>query len=143
MHTPRFSGQLINAGDFVLLLMPSRPIRTSCENVGTVFPLLPNQRFGSHAHNFSTRFACAQTNRASAQHHAERCTANPERPARNSARTPRGRTPLLASLWRGLLGLAGLASHIRPLFSPNPSFFVLGAKILPTASGRQDLNCRS
>src|SRR5258708_22818634 len=39
MHTPRFSGQLINAGDFVLLRMPSRPIRTSCENVGTVFPL--------------------------------------------------------------------------------------------------------
>src|ERR1700739_105010 len=39
MHTPRFSGQPINAGDFVLLMMPSRPMRTSCENVGTVFPL--------------------------------------------------------------------------------------------------------
>src|SRR5437762_3543725 len=39
MHTPRFSGQPINAGDFVLLITSSRPIRTSCENVGTVFPL--------------------------------------------------------------------------------------------------------
>src|SRR5579859_4286282 len=37
MHTPRFSGQPINAGDFVLLITSSRPIRTSCENVGTVF----------------------------------------------------------------------------------------------------------
>src|SRR6266478_8993867 len=33
------------------------------------------------------------------------------RPARNSARTPRGRTTLLASIRRGLLGFAGLASH--------------------------------
>src|SRR4029077_7980773 len=40
MHTPRFSGQPANAGDFVLVRIPSRPIRTSCENVGTVFPLL-------------------------------------------------------------------------------------------------------
>src|SRR5260370_5730490 len=40
MHTPRFSGQPAKAGDFVLMRIPSRPIRTSCENVGTVFPLL-------------------------------------------------------------------------------------------------------
>ena len=33
------------------------------------------------------------------------------RPARNSARTPRGRTTLLASIRRGLLGFAGQASH--------------------------------
>jgi len=33
------------------------------------------------------------------------------RPARNSARTPRGRNTLLASIRRGLLGFAGLASH--------------------------------
>src|SRR5215467_11574496 len=39
MHTPRFSGQPANAGDFVLLMTSSRPMRTSCENVGTVFPL--------------------------------------------------------------------------------------------------------
>src|SRR5215470_10973341 len=39
MQTPRFSGQPINAGDFVLLMTSSRPMRTSCENVGTVFPL--------------------------------------------------------------------------------------------------------
>src|SRR5579862_55161 len=39
MHTPRFSGQPANAGDFVLTRTFSRPIRTSCENVGTVVPL--------------------------------------------------------------------------------------------------------
>src|SRR5256885_15089881 len=38
MHTPRFSGQPINAGDLVLTWTFSRPIRTSCENVGTVVP---------------------------------------------------------------------------------------------------------
>jgi hypothetical protein len=38
MHTPRFSGQPISAGDFVLTRTFSRPIRTSCENVGTVLP---------------------------------------------------------------------------------------------------------
>ena len=43
---------------------------------------------------------------------AERSTANPEiQPARNSVRTPRGRTLLLASVRRGLLGFAGQASH--------------------------------
>src|SRR6201987_3635405 len=36
MHTPRFSGQPINAGDFVLTWTFSRPMRTNCENVGTV-----------------------------------------------------------------------------------------------------------
>src|SRR5271154_5509071 len=36
MHTPRFSGQPASAGDFVFTRTFSRPIRTSCENVGTV-----------------------------------------------------------------------------------------------------------
>src|SRR5271170_2143092 len=36
MHTPRFSGQPINAGDFVLTRTFSRPMRTNCENVGTI-----------------------------------------------------------------------------------------------------------
>src|SRR5580693_183035 len=39
MHTPRFSGQPASAGDLVLTRTFSRPIRTSCENVGTVVPL--------------------------------------------------------------------------------------------------------
>src|SRR5262249_886181 len=38
--------------------------------------------------------------------------ANPEKqPARNSVRTPEGRTRLLASIRRGSLGFAGLAPH--------------------------------
>src|SRR5207245_5930386 len=49
---------------------------------------------------------------ARAQSSAERSTANPEiPPARNSVRTPRSRTNLLASVRRGLLGFAGLAPH--------------------------------
>src|SRR4029077_17845913 len=40
MHTPRLSGQPINAGDLVFTWTASRPMRTSCENVGTVFPLV-------------------------------------------------------------------------------------------------------
>src|SRR5260370_28876077 len=39
MHTPRFSGQPVSAGDFVFLRTASRPILTNCENVGTVVPL--------------------------------------------------------------------------------------------------------
>src|SRR5260370_16824209 len=38
MHTPRFSGQPASAGDFVFTRTASRPILTSCENVGTVVP---------------------------------------------------------------------------------------------------------
>src|SRR5947207_10505389 len=53
MHTPRFSGHAIIAGDFVLLRMPSRPIRTSCENVGTAFPLFrPHSGQTLYAQNF-------------------------------------------------------------------------------------------
>ena len=49
---------------------------------------------------------------ARAHNSAERSTANPEvEPARNSVRTPRKRTNLLASVRRGLLGFAGLAPH--------------------------------
>src|SRR5215468_10941155 len=55
MHTPRFSGQPINAGDLVLAMTSSRPIRTSCENVGTVFPLfrMATQRPGPRAQGFA------------------------------------------------------------------------------------------
>src|SRR6266705_5346446 len=104
MHTPRFSGQPASAGDFVFIRTASRPILTSCENVGTVFPHLRAQSFAApatRAHNI-----------AKAQSSAEGSTANPEvQPARNSVRTPRGRTLLLASVRRGLLGFAGLAPH--------------------------------
>src|SRR5207245_1861918 len=104
MHTPRFSGQPASAGDFVFIRTASRPILTSCENVGTVVPHLRAQSFAApetRAHNI-----------ARAQSSAERSTANPEvQPARNSVRTPRGRTLLLASVRRGLLGFAGLAPH--------------------------------
>src|SRR5260370_28004362 len=104
MHTPGFSGQPISAGDFVFIRTASRPILTSCENVGTVVPL-------SRAKIFAALARRAQ-NDARAQSSAERSTANPEvQPARNSVRTPRGRAVLLVSVRRGLLGFAGLAPH--------------------------------
>src|SRR5437660_5830437 len=82
MHTPRFSGQPANAGDFVLVRIPSRPIRTSCENVGTVFPLLARlsvlraftltshktKRTRKCAHKFSRRSLRAQTTAATAHY---------------------------------------------------------------------------
>jgi len=78
------------------------------------------------------RSLCAQTTLASA-HYAERFTANPERPAR----TPHALQEAEIRSWlpnrRGLLGFAGLASHIRPLLASIPSCSVPEAKILPTA----------
>src|SRR5580704_18071556 len=38
MQTPRFSGQDWSAGDFVFVLIFSRPFRTNCANVGTALP---------------------------------------------------------------------------------------------------------
>src|SRR6266571_2366622 len=53
MHTPRFSGQPASAGDFVFIRTASRPILTSCENVGTVFPQL--ERMGREAVRMKTK----------------------------------------------------------------------------------------
>jgi len=125
MHTPRFSGQPINAGDFVFTRTASRPIRTNCENVGTVilfFVRLVSLAAIAHkvfipgasstdAQKDARLSHCAHQKHESALH-AERYTAHPEKqPARNSAHTPEGRTVLLASVRRGLLGFAGLAPH--------------------------------
>src|SRR4029077_18034825 len=93
MHTPRFSGQPINAGDFVLTWTFSRPIRTNCENVGTVslFYATARRSTPSRAENFcppasQTRDAKgaapakrAHKNCARAHSKAERSTANPEK----------------------------------------------------------------
>src|SRR5579862_1012703 len=38
MQTPRFSGHPCSAGDFVFVRTFSRPLRTSCANVGTALP---------------------------------------------------------------------------------------------------------
>jgi len=132
MHTPRFSGQPISAGDLVFVMIPSLPIRTSCENVGTVVPLFSSTKFSVISFKvdrftnylklatnnfFRARRPIALTLAARAYKNerahkqAQRCTANPERPARNSARTPRGRTTLLVSNRRGSLGFSGLAPH--------------------------------
>ena len=119
MHTPRFSGQPINAGDLVLLRMPSLPMRTSCANVGTVVLVFLRQlsqnrdaRSPHKARRHTLRTLALRANKHTRAHNnAERFTANPETPARNSARTPRGRTQLLVSNRRGLLGFSGLAPH--------------------------------
>src|SRR5271169_5746466 len=70
MHTPRFSGQPISAGDLVFERTPSLPMRTSCENVGTVVPLFPSASrenllresavLRAHTHFASSRIARGQ-----------------------------------------------------------------------------------
>src|SRR5256885_188938 len=87
MHTPRFSGQPASAGDFVFIRTASRPILTSCENVGTVIPLLfvPRPGRDNRACNFSRLPQGAHTKSRERKSSAERSTANPEiPPARNS-----------------------------------------------------------
>ena len=61
-----------------------------------------------HARFDSSRFARTKTAR---EHTKLKGVLRFRRPARNSARTPRGRPKLLASIRRGLLGFAGQASH--------------------------------
>src|SRR5262244_843051 len=61
-----------------------------------------------HADFDSSRFARKNTAR---EHTTLKGVLRFRRPARNSVRTPRGRLTLLASIRRGLLGFAGLASH--------------------------------
>src|SRR5580698_7912146 len=65
MHTPRFSGQPASAGDFVFIRTASRPILTSCENVGTVVPLFSCGRTAADncAHEFSRLPQGAHTKR--------------------------------------------------------------------------------
>src|SRR5262249_35785059 len=111
MQTPRFSGQPINAGDFVLEMTPSRPIRTSCENVGTVFPLVCGHKFGPRMHARFDSSRIARADKCARAYTTLKGVLRFRRPARNSARTPRSRLTLLASIRRGLLGFAGLASH--------------------------------
>src|SRR5580692_451538 len=92
-------------------------MRTSCENVGTVFLFflrlfsrISLELAALRAHNFSDS-RLAHKNSARAHHDAERFTANPERPARDSAHNPRDSYQLSVSNRRGLLGFSGLAPH--------------------------------
>src|SRR6267378_2157671 len=131
MHTPRFSGQPISAGDFVLLVTPSRPIRTSCENVGTVFPLcLRTQIRSANARTFRQLSHYAQNNSARA-HQAERCTAIPETSKKLRTHSKR-QTYALGFDSERLTRLCGTGVPFRPLFAPIPSCNVPGEKILPT-----------
>src|SRR5216684_7173762 len=141
MHTPRFSGQPISAGDFVLTCTFSRPIRTNCENVGTVFPqsraeiFVPGHPQQHEREGRGSRKARTQ-NCARAHSKAERSTANPEK-------NPQQETPYAfqkAEFASGfdserLTRLCGAGAPFRPLFRPIPSYFVPGLKIfLPTTT---------
>src|ERR1700731_1707441 len=104
MQTPRFSGQPMSAGDFVFTWTCSRPIRTSCENVGTVFPSMVRTIFVALARR--------------AHKNARERTPTLKgllRIRRYQQETPcalqEADVSLLASIRRGLLGFAGLASH--------------------------------
>src|SRR5256885_2661709 len=131
MHTPRFSGQPINAGDFVLVMTPSRPIRTSCENVGTVFPLCLRTQIQPANARVSTALA-SRAQKSARAHQAERCTAIPETSKKLRTHSKRQKDALGFDSER-LTRLCGTGVPFRPLFAPNPSCNVPGEKILPTA----------
>src|ERR1700680_1107309 len=135
MHTPRFSGQPMSAGDFVLLIIPSRPIRTNCENVGTVVPLFYAPRPGRSV-NCAQNFAAlspARSKKRESTPSAERSTANPEvQPARNSARKSRKEKCSSGYCSERLTRLFGTGVPFRPLFYPIPSCNVPGLKIYPS-----------
>jgi len=86
------------------------------------------------AHSDSRLSQARTQNCARAHSSAERSTANPEvQPARNSARTPEGRKYSSGFDSEMLTRLCGAGAPFRPLFCPNPSFYVPGPKIfLPT-----------
>src|SRR6266404_8204228 len=152
MHTPRFSGQPINAGDFVLTWTFSRPMRTNCENVGTVFLFYATARRSTPS-------------RAEISVPGHRKIATRRRGSRRRAhKTARERTARLKGLLRirrktpskklrthsrrqksasgfdseRLTRLCGAGAPFRPLFCPIPSYFVPGPKIfLPTTQGKK------
>src|SRR6266852_6339472 len=150
MHTPRFSGQPINAGDFVLTWTFSRPMRTNCENVGTVSLFYPTaQRSPHRAQKFLSVGIRNNTNAKDAA------------PAKRADKNAREHTAWLKGLLRirrktpskklrthsqrqksasgfdseRLTRLCGAGAPFRPLFCPIPSCYVPGPKIfLPTTT---------
>src|SRR5271154_3792632 len=118
MQTPRFSGQPISAGDLVFEIIPSRPMRTSCENVGTGF-LFFVRRFAFNSAK-SPRFAHKMPRTLSPRAHSKtrehtQTLKGELRIRREQARTPYARQEtnvmLSVSNRRTLLGFSGLAPH--------------------------------
>src|SRR6266403_1772743 len=125
----------MSAGDFVLVMTPSRPIRTSCENVGTVFPLCCGRKFSPRMRAIFDSSLCAQTTSARA-HQAERCTAIPETSKKLRTHS-KGQNYALGFDSERLTRLCGTGVPFRPLFAPIPSCNVPGVKILPTARAQK------
>jgi len=136
----------------VLTTTASRPMRTSCENVGTVAPLF-YPRFRSRRNPFQNqkknrqRAQLRQLSQGARKKSARErtptlkgATANPEKlTSKNSVRRPKGRTILLlTSMRRGLLGFAGLAPHSGRSSVPfHPALFRDGRSSLPTRQPRK------
>src|SRR5580704_77340 len=113
MHTPRFSGHPCSAGDFVFVRTFSRPLRTSCANVGTALPQF-EQNFDSIPGQLSpTRGVCGFINRrGSVATPADRQDSHAQNPLRRFIRQRVTR--------RCSLGFAGLAPHSGRSPSPVP-----------------------
>src|SRR5260370_24776764 len=90
MHTSRLSGQPSSAGDFVFIRTASRPILTSCENVGTVVPLF----WRDH----TTVGSCARDSLSRA--HPVRMHQGFTAPAKRAHKFARERSPVLKGLLR-------------------------------------------
>src|SRR5215813_12350154 len=133
MHTPRFSGQPINAGDLVLTRTASRPMRTSCENVGTVPSFFPRASRAPLSRRVKTRSCLraqfherlspgAHTIARERTHHAERSTANPEL---QPARTPHALQEAEPRSWLTFGEAYSALRDWRPIPAALPSHSVL------------------
>ena|SRR5579871_2833712 len=118
MQTPRFSGQPIRAGDLVLEIIPSRPMRTSCENVGTVFLFFRSAFRIQDCEITAFRAQNAPQTLATRAHKTREHTHTLKgvlRIRREPARTPHALqetdVTLSVSNRRTLLGFSGLAPH--------------------------------
>jgi hypothetical protein len=111
MHTPRFSGQPISAGDLVFERTPSLPMRTSCENVGTVVPRFSSQLPLTRRQVEQALARCARTKNARAHTYAERYCESGENQQETPHTIQETDVQLSVSNRRGLLGFSGLAPH--------------------------------
>src|SRR5277367_3250707 len=134
-HTPRFSGHPSSAGDLVFTRIFSRPLRTSCENVGTLSPY--SQKLvskNSPVEKLRENFRAQQISprRIRRVNDAEKAPHPKELPGTPRKRvTPRSELHLLLICGEAHTALRGWRPISAALSCPVPSLFVPGHERLP------------
>src|SRR5579872_482982 len=123
IHTPRFSGHPCSAGDFVFVRTFSRPLRTSCANVGTALP--------HHEQNLIPFPAGCRRHAEFEGLSTERVSSNPGGPTRFSSHRIHCGLHGQRVKRRGLLGFAGLAPHSGRSPRPVPSISIPEQETFP------------